>query len=38
MQAIVSNGRVVEFRLVAKISFAIRPERSHRGSGRREYA
>jgi len=30
MQAIVTHDRVVEFRLVAKISFAIRPS-SHRG-------
>lgn len=40
MQAIVANGRIVEFRLVAKVSFAIRSDgRSRmRSSGQRDYA
>ncbi|MDQ3033007.1 MAG: dodecin family protein [Myxococcota bacterium] len=39
MQAIVANGRIVEFRLVAKVSFAIRGEsRTGRSSGQRDYA
>ncbi|AKF03993.1 Dodecin [Sandaracinus amylolyticus] len=40
MQAIVANGRIVEFRLVAKISFAVHEHmRSRRArEGRREYA
>lgn len=39
MQAIVSGQRIVEFRLVAKISFGVRsPERSARGGGMRDYA
>ena len=38
MQAIVSNNRVVEFRLVAKISFAIRPQLSQRRSFGRDFA
>jgi dodecin len=36
-QAIVSNGRIVEFRLVAKISFAINT-RQRSSSGRQEHA
>lgn len=38
MQAIVSDDRIVEFRLVAKISFAIHGGERDRQGGRRDYA
>ena len=38
MQAIVTSGRVVEFRLVAKISFAVHDYMRSRRAGGRQYA
>lgn len=38
MQAIVTQGRIVEFRLVAKISFAVHDYMRSRSAGRRQYA